>query len=92
MQQYDRYPYNDDYNGNSVFQENQHSKNGSCLGAILIGLIFGVILGGDFLIKTYPIIGWLLFMLGITAQVYIFYKIIKYLRRLLRNKQNKKHL
>lgn len=79
MQQYDRYPYNDDYNGNSVFDRQSSSSDGYSLGVFFTCFSFSTIsLVVGYLMETYPVVAWIVCFGGVALNVYVFYKIIKF--------------
>lgn len=85
MQQYDRYPYNDDYNGNSVFDRQSSSSDGYSLGGIfLLALALAPFLVVGYLMETYPVVAWIVCFGGVALNVYVFYKIIKFIVRFIR--------
>lgn len=85
MQQYDRYPYNDDYNGNSVFDRQSSSSNGYSLGGIfLLALALAAFLLVGYLMETYPVVAWIVCFGGVALNVYVFYNIIKFIVRFIR--------
>lgn len=85
MQQYDRYPYNDDYNGNSVFDRQSPSSDGYSLrGIFLLALALAPFLLVGYLMETYPVVAWIVCFGGVALNVYVFYKIIKFIVRFIR--------